>query len=160
MIARSGGGRLAEGAVMTVGGVLESCSSTLWWLFASRRATAVLWMLWRHILQGESSCFILYTSILSQWLTAWCVFLDILDYPEGKNMCVHACLCARMFVCTWPQCSSHCFSIFYSTSPSPQTSVFLLQKSTRNSSGALRLNFCVSQVIFYPLNTLGKWGET
>lgn len=94
MIAGSVGGRLAECAVMTVGGVLESCSSTLWWLFASRRATAVLWMLWRHILQGESSCFILYTSILSQWLTVWCVFLDILDYPEGKNMCVHACLCA------------------------------------------------------------------
>lgn len=152
MIARSGGRRLAEGAVMTVGGVLESCSSTLWWLFASRRATAVLWMLW---LAGRELLFhTLYIHFESVTDSVVCVSWHF-GLPRGQKY-----VCARMFVCTWPQCSSHCFSIFSSTSPSPQTSVFLLQKSTRNSSGALRLNFCVSQVIFYPLNTLGKWGKT
>lgn len=104
-LTRGGGGGVS---VLTVGGSLASC---LRWLFASRRATAVLWM---HLTESE----LLFHTVPfpfrgGDWQCDAC--LDIFCLPRGK-ICVRLCV----FVCNRPLSDtvSHCVSIF---SPSPQT---------------------------------------
>lgn len=86
----------------------------------SHRVTAVLWMLCPVVVHLTESGLMYYTVPFPFWLGDWqCdVFLDISDYPEGKNVCV----CA--FVCNWPLSDAHCFSIFFHFSFSPGANAF------------------------------------
>lgn len=114
----AGRGDMARGGVVAVGGVLESSSSGLWWLFASRRGTAVLWMLCpvvAHLAERGLLFHTVYFHFESVTDSVMC-FLTFL-ITQRANMCVWVC-----FVCIWPLSSTHCFSIFFHFSP--DSSVF------------------------------------
>lgn len=130
MAGREGG--IAQGGVMPVGGVLQSCSSSLCQLFARCRGTAVLWTLCpvvAHLAGRGAPVFILHTSILNLWPGV--CFLTFLTTQRAK-MCVHLSSPTHFF-----------FRLFPLLLPPRQQCFY---KSTSYSFGVVKWVLYVSQV--------------
>lgn len=134
--------------VVALGGVFESCSLSLWWLFASRRGTAVLWMLCpvvaHLIVRGLQFHTVPFPFRVSDWQHD--VFLDISDYPEGK--CVFVCICLLS--------STHCFSIFFHFSPDSNVFTKKLVTVLGLFNGFYMFHEGAG---VHLLNTLANWGK-
>lgn len=129
---------MAQGALVTVGGELVSCSPCL----RCCRGAAVVWIL-SVVCLPETICVLRCT--VSIWGSAW--QCDISDY-QRVNLCETAC------ICTSDPFLAPAASLSFSTFPSPQTPMSL-QKHSQLFWGFLMGKRCKAKC--FPFSTFVKF---